>query len=243
MRKSIAAALIAASPPRRLQPRAGEDGGPTVSRRLSGRQFLGRSRSPGLTMWRSAPAPTSASARRAAKAARAHHGRGPGRQARHPPRKTTTACSTAAGPIHGKAHLRRDRPAAQRRDHRRIGRYPDRQGHRRRLRRRDRRLRRPRARIDRGPVAETRPSPARAASRPAPATRRPPNMRSRDRAASTPPGSPPSSPRSRSPVRAASRPTPPAPPTSTSWARATSTSTGGAKCNVSKAGSGNVRCS
>ena len=148
-------------------------------------------------------------------------GRGPRRQARHPSRRASRLASTSAG-THGKADftvtvpqlrgatiagsgdIKVDKVKGDRFE----GRSPARAAS---------------ASLARGPDAEARRSPARAASRPAPAHAQSAQYEIAGSGDIDAGAVQPSRPKCRSPARAASRPTPPAPRTSASWARATST--------------------
>ena len=189
MRKSIAAAVIAASAATAgLRPRAAARTAGRRSRATTRSANSSRSRSPGPMTSRSAPAPTRAFRRSgAAEDARAHGRRGRRATSSSSIPRSNTAGSTAAGPprqgeVHG------DRAAAARRDDRRVGRHQ--------ASTRSRATASKATSPGRAASASHRwtsrrsscRSPARAASRPAPARRRAPNMKSPARATSTPSG-------------------------------------------------------
>ena len=242
MRKSIAAAVIAASAATSACGHdRSEDGGPTVVAQLPGRRTSSRSRSPGPydVEVRTGAQPERLRARAARSCSSSTVVEVKGDKLRHPSRAAERLVPHAAGPPRQGA-VRRHRPAAARRDDRRLGRHQA--------------STRSRAisfegtvagsgglsvGVDRRADAQAVDRRARAASRPAPARRRAPNMTSPVRATSTPAAiQAQTRRRSRSPARAASR------------AHATGTAdvsimgsgdvdvTGGAKCNVSKAGLG-----
>ena len=236
MRKSLAAMIAGLRRPWWVPGHAQRRRRAQPSRATTRSATSSRSKSPGPMMSRCAPA------RNPGVSARGSRSCSSGRSSR------SRATSSSIHPEHnhsffhfgwidhGQGQLHRDRPAAERRDHRRIGRRSGRQGpgqnfegtvagsggldvdeHGRPAAEAiDRGLGRRQGRNRQGAVGANMTSQDRATS-----------MRARSRRRAS---------RSRLPARAASRRTPAAPPTSASWARATSKSPGGAKCNISKAG-------